>query len=157
MHGFEEKFDYLQIGEEQLVLITACNHALANRKTVKLSEAIKYPFISREETSGTRREVERLLENNGIALSSLKAVFELGSTESVVTAVSEGRGISIISSIAAAKAQAAGLIKVVAIAEASTRKLYMARPKRALLKHAEVFWEFCKAYKFRNQAIVCPS
>jgi DNA-binding transcriptional LysR family regulator len=157
MWGFEEEFDYLQIGEEQLVLITSCDHPLANRKTVKLSDATKYPFISREETSGTRREIERLLENNGIAFSNLKAAFELGSTESVVTAVSEGRGISIISSIAAAKAQAAGLVRVVGIAEASTRKLYMARPKKALLKHSEAFWEFCKTYKFKNQTIACPS
>ncbi len=27
--GFEEKFDYLQIGEEHLVLIVPCNHELA--------------------------------------------------------------------------------------------------------------------------------
>jgi DNA-binding transcriptional LysR family regulator len=157
MQGYEEKFDYLQIGEEQLVLITSCNHTLADRETVRLSDAMKYPFINREETSGTRLEVERLLVNNGVVLSNLEIAFELGSTESVVTAVSEGRGISIISSIAAAKAQAAGLVKVVSITEASSRKLYMARPKKAMLKHAEAFWEFCKSFKFRNQAIVCPS
>lgn len=157
MQGFEEKFDYLQIGEEQLVLIVPCNHELANRKTAKLTEAVKYPFINREETSGTRREIERLLENNRIAFASLKTVFELGSTESVVTAVSEGRGLSIISSIAAAKAQAAGLVKVVSIQEAKdTRKLYMARQKKALLKPSEAFWEFCRAYRFKNQAISCP-
>ena len=48
----------------------------------------------------------------------LKVALELGSTESVITAVSEGRGISIISSIAAKKAQAAGLIKIIKIEEA---------------------------------------
>ncbi len=83
---------------------------------------------------------------------------ELGSTESVVTAVSEGRGISIISSIAAKKAQAAGLVKIVKIEEAKNpRKLYMARPKRALLKASEAFWEFCKEYTFKNDAIMCMS
>ena len=83
---------------------------------------------------------------------------ELGSTESVVTAVSEGRGISIISSIAAQKAQAAGLIKIVKIDEAKNpRKLYISRPKRQLLKTSETFWEFCKDYKFKNEAISCPS
>jgi len=150
MQGFEDEFDYLQVGEEQLVLITAYNHGLAKCKSVKLSEAIKYPFINRADTSGTRLEIERLLENNKIALSNLKVAFELGSTESVVTAVSESRGISIISSISAAKAQAAGLVKVVAIEEAkNTRKLYMARPKKALLKPSEAFWDFCKSYEFR--------
>ena len=157
MQGFEGKFDYLPIGEEQLVFITACNHELAKHKAIKLSEALKYPAIVREETSGTRLEIERLLEANKIDFMQIKIAFELGSTESVVTAVSEGRGISIISSIAAAKAQAAGLVKVIPIAEGkSTRKLYMARPKNALLKPSEAFWEFCKSYKFRSQTVTCP-
>ncbi len=113
MQGFEEKFDFLQIGEEQLVLIVPCNHELAKHKTVKLNAILTYPFINREETSGTRKEIERLLEKNNIRSQQLKVALELGSTESVITAVSEGRGISIISSIAAKKAQAAGLVKIV--------------------------------------------
>ena len=56
--GYEEKFDAVQIGEEELVLIVPCNHELANQKSVKLNEIKKYPFISREETSGTRKEIE---------------------------------------------------------------------------------------------------
>jgi LysR family transcriptional regulator, transcriptional activator of the cysJI operon len=156
INGYEEKFDFAQVGEDQLVLITACNHELAKHKTVRLCEAAKYPFIIREDTSGTRKEIEKLLQNNSISPESLKTVFELGSTESVVTAVSEGRGVSIISSIAAAKAQAAGLVKVIGILEArAPRKLYVARTKKALLKPSEAFWEFCKGYTFRNQAVIC--
>ena len=88
---------------------------LAKHKTVKLREIIAYPFVNREETSGTRKEIEGLLEKSSIDLQQLRVALELGSTESVVTAVSEGRGISIISSIAAKKAQAAGLIKIIKI------------------------------------------
>jgi LysR family transcriptional regulator, transcriptional activator of the cysJI operon len=158
IRGFEEKFDYIEVGEEQLVLITACNHDLASRKSVKLADLVKYPFISREETSGTRKEIEKLLETNAISALNLKTVFELGSTESVITAVSESRGVSIISSIAAKKAQAAGLVKIISIIEAkNSRKLYMVRTKKALLKPSEAFWEFCKDYKFKNYAIVCPT
>jgi DNA-binding transcriptional LysR family regulator len=156
--GYNEKFDFVQVGEEQLVLIVACNHELAKRETVNLLEAVKQPFINREETSGTRKEIEKLLQNNDILPENLKTIFELGSTESIVTAVSEGRGVSIISSIAAVKAQAAGLVNVIAIAEAkSPRRLYVARSKKTLLKQSEAFWEFCKAYTFRNQAVVCRS
>jgi DNA-binding transcriptional LysR family regulator len=155
--GFEKKFDFIQVGEEQLVLIVPCNNELANYKIATLLDIIKYPFITRAETSGTRLEIERLLEKNKLSWTSLKIAFELGSTESVVTAVSEGRGISIISSIAAAKAKAAGLAKVVAIQEAkATRKFYMAKQKKALLRPAETFWEFSKTYKFKNKAIACP-
>jgi DNA-binding transcriptional LysR family regulator len=156
--GFEEKFDPIQIGEEELILIVPCNHEFAKHKSVKLTEISKYPFINREETSGTRKEIEKMFENNGIPISQLKLALELGSTESVITAVSEGRGISIISSIAAKKAQAAGLAKIIKIEEAKKpRKLYMVKPKRPLLKTSEVFWEFCKEYTFKNTAISCPS
>jgi DNA-binding transcriptional LysR family regulator len=154
--GFEEKFDYLQIGEEYLVLIVPCNHQLANRKIVKLKAILSFPFVNREETSGTRLEIDSLLEKNNLHYEQLRTALELGSTESVITAVSEGRGISIISSIAAEKAQAAGLLKIIAIEEAKNcRTLYIVRPKRSLLKTSEAFWEFCKEYKFKNEAITC--
>jgi DNA-binding transcriptional LysR family regulator len=154
--GYEEKFDAAQIGEEELVLIVPCNHELADHKSVKLNEIKKYSFINREETSGTRKEIEKLFENNGISISQLQIALELGSTESVITAVSEGRGISVISSIAAEKAQAAGLAKIIKIEEATKqRKLYMVRPKRTLLKTCEVFWDFCKEYTFKSAAISC--
>ncbi len=158
LRGFEEKFDYLQIGEDQLVLIVACNHKLAKQKMANLTEIMGFPFINREETSGTRKEIESLLEKNGISTQQLKVALELGSTESVITAVSEGRGISIISSIAANKAQAAGLTKIVMIKEAKKfRKLYMVRPKRQVLKSSEVFWEFCKKFRFHDETVHCST
>ena len=70
MQGFEEKFDFLQIGEEQLVLIVPCNHELVQNKTVRLKEILVYPFVNREETSGTRKEIESLLEKSGHQRSS---------------------------------------------------------------------------------------
>ena len=158
LQGYEEKFDCIKVGQDELVLIVPCNHILAKQESVKLNEITKYPFINREETSGTRKEIERFFENNKFPLEQLKVGLELGSTESVITAVSEGRGISIISSIAANKAQAAGLVKILKIKEAkSPRKLYMVRPKRPLLKTSEAFWEFCKKYKFKNEAISCAA
>jgi LysR family transcriptional regulator, transcriptional activator of the cysJI operon len=131
-----------------------CNHELAKRELVKLNAILTFPFINREETSGTRLEIERLLKENKLHSQQLRVSLELGSTESVITAVSEGRGISIISSIAATKAQAAGLVKIVAIEEAKNcRRLYIVRPKRPLLNTSEAFWEFCKEFKFKNEAI----
>ncbi len=154
--GFEDKFDFLQVGEEQLVLITPCNHKLAKSISVKLTDILMYPFIGREETSGTKQEIDHLLEVNNVPVSELEVALELGSTESVITAVSEGRGISIVSSIAAAKAQAAGLVKIITIAEAkNNRKLYMAKPKKPLVKGCEVFWSFCKEFTYKNAAVAC--
>ena len=108
LNGYWDKVDAIEVGEEELVLIVPNNHELAKRKSVKVSEFLKYPYINREETSGTRKEIEKILEKAGVLPSKLKTSLELGSTESVMTAVSEGRGVSIVSSIASRKAQAAG-------------------------------------------------
>jgi len=154
--GYEEKFDAIELGEEELVLIVSCNHELSKQKAVKLNEIIKYPYINREETSGTRKEIEKIFTDAKIPLSKLKTALELGSTESVITAVSEGRGLSVISSIASEKAQAAGLVRIVRIENAnSKRKLYMVKPKRKLQKTSEVFWGFCKAFTFKNVVVSC--
>jgi LysR family transcriptional regulator, transcriptional activator of the cysJI operon len=149
--GYNEKLDVIELGEEELVLIVPLGHELAGQKLVKLAQILSYPYINREETSGTRKEIERMLEDSRISASKLKTTMELASTESVITAVSEGQGVSIISSIASKKAVAAGLVKVVRIDGGnSTRKLYMVRPKRALLKISESFWEFCKKYTMQK-------
>jgi LysR family transcriptional regulator, transcriptional activator of the cysJI operon len=147
LKGYSEKLEAIELGKEELVLIVPLGHELATQKSVELAKILNYPYINREETSGTRKEIERMFEDAGISASKLKTTMELASTESVVTAVSEGQGVSIISSIASKKAVAAGLVKVLHINGVnSTRKLYMVRPKRALLKVSEAFWEFCKNY-----------
>ncbi len=142
--GYSEKLEALEVGEEELVLIVPNAHELAKKK-VTLSEILKYSYIDREETSGTRKEIERMFNDSGISASKLKTTLELASTEAVITAVSEGRGVAIVSSIASKKAQAAGLVQVLHIdGLSSTRKLYIVRPKKDLMKVAEAFWDFCK-------------
>jgi DNA-binding transcriptional LysR family regulator len=150
--GFEEEFEKIELTEEELVLIVPPNHELEKKESVKLHEILKYPYINREETSGTRKEVERMLERSGIHPQELNTVLELGSTEAVITAVSDGWGVSIISSIAAEKAQEARLVKALKIDEAeSTRKLYIIRPKKKLNKVCGTFWEFCKEFKWQTR------
>ena len=151
IRGYTERFDTIKLGDEELVLIVPRNHELSLQNSVKLNEVLKYPYISREESSGTRLEVEKMLEDSGMPLSKLNTRFELGSTEAVITAVSEGNGVSIISSIASEKAQASGLIKILKIEDAnSIRKLYMARPKQKLSEQSEAFWDFCKEFNAKK-------
>jgi LysR family transcriptional regulator, transcriptional activator of the cysJI operon len=153
--GYNEKLEAIELGEEELVLIVPLGHELANKKSAKLAQILNYPYINREETSGTRKEIERMLADTGISASNLKTTMDLASTEAVITAVSEGQGVSIISSIASKKAVAAGLVKVARINGVnSTRKLYMVRPRRPLLKISEAFWEFCKKYITQKAAAI---
>lgn len=137
------EYEVKTIGEEELVLITSPNHKLAAEETVSAKELLSLPFISRERGSGTRVETERFLRESGVDPAKLGIKLELGSTEAIITAVSEDTGVSIISETAARKVERAGLIKILKIRGVnSRRKLYLIRNVRGeLSKQARLFWE----------------
>lgn len=78
---------------EELVLITARNHPLANRGAVDAEEISRYPLILREEGSAARRVVLEGLAEAGVAPS---LTMEAKSTAFIKEWVSQGRGISIL-------------------------------------------------------------
>ena len=84
--------------DDQLVVVTAPEHELARRGSkVKAAEILKYPFVSREEGSGTREVIMQYLEAEKVDTSELNVTLELGSPESIKGAVEAGMGITIIS------------------------------------------------------------
>jgi LysR family transcriptional regulator, transcriptional activator of the cysJI operon len=114
-----------------------------------LRDIIKYPYLIREKTSGTRKESEKIFNREGISVKDLQIVAELNTTESILTAVSEGLGISLISSIAAFKYEKSSLIKCIKLPAnlSAKRKLYLVKLKTAegkTSKLLETFWEFVK-------------
>jgi DNA-binding transcriptional LysR family regulator len=137
------KFETKVVARERLVIITSVNHELSNKKTLELSEVLNYSFVSREPSSGTRNEVNKIFNEQNIDPNKLNIVLELGSTGAVITAVSEGIGISIVSSIAAEKARAAGLVNIIEIKNARNwRDLFLVRQKK--YEYPEIlerFWE----------------
>lgn len=83
---------------DQLVVIAAPDHELSKRGgTVKASDIVKYPFVSREEGSGTRDVIMQYLVEEKINPNDLNLSLELGSPESIKGAVEAGMGITIIS------------------------------------------------------------
>ncbi|AFC31977.1 LysR family transcriptional regulator [Paenibacillus mucilaginosus 3016] len=82
---------------DELTLIVPKNHPLAGQETIGVQDLLPYPFVLREQGSGTRRVMEEELARAGCDLSSLKIVMELGSTGAVKSAVEAGLGISVIS------------------------------------------------------------
>jgi DNA-binding transcriptional LysR family regulator len=150
---YAANLETIEIAEERLLLIVPPKHELAEKDAVTLKEILQYPYINRKKTSGTRREVERILREAGILPSKLNSALELGDTESIITAVSEGLGVSILSSIAARKAETAGLVKTLSIHGVNSgRKLYIARimkPHHPRL--VEEFWGFAKAKRSSNR------
>ena len=53
---------------DRLALIVPPDHELAGKESVHISELTRYPFVSREEGSGTRCVVSDYLEDNGMSM-----------------------------------------------------------------------------------------
>lgn len=82
---------------DRLVAIVPLDHPLAGCETVKIQELMGYPYICREEGSGTRVVIDDYLFVHGVLPENLDIVMELGNPEAIKGAVEAGLGISILS------------------------------------------------------------
>ncbi|MBW4632189.1 MAG: LysR family transcriptional regulator [Iphinoe sp. HA4291-MV1] len=80
--------------ENPLVVIAPANHPLAMEKNISIQRLADEPFIMREPGSGTRRAVQKLLDEHGVVV---KVKLELGSNEAIKQAIAGGLGISVLS------------------------------------------------------------
>ena len=84
--------------DDQLVVVAAPDHELVKRGgKVRAAEILKYPFVSREEGSGTRDVVMQYLVDQKVNPNEMNLCLELGSPEAIKGAVEAGMGITIIS------------------------------------------------------------
>lgn len=102
-------FESIKVAEDEIVLIVFPGHPFAGRGEVSLAELEGEPFIFREETSGTQRNLETLLSRAGFDTRKWVPNLIMGSTQAVVGAVESGAGIAFISSLALKKSLALGL------------------------------------------------
>jgi DNA-binding transcriptional LysR family regulator len=82
---------------DHLVAIVPPGHPKAASDRVSLDELLEYPFICREEGSGTREVIAEHLARHCAGESCLSIAMELGSPEAVKGAVEAGMGISVVS------------------------------------------------------------
>lgn len=82
---------------DRMVLIVPPNHPLAKKKSVPITELLNYPYICREEGSGTREVMLEAMNLAGAHPQDMNIVMELGSPEAVKGAVEAGMGLSILS------------------------------------------------------------
>ncbi len=84
--------------EDHLVVVAAPDHDLVTRGgKVRPSDIKSYPFVCREEGSGTREVITQYLADEGVKDSDMNFALELGSPEALKGAVEAGMGISILS------------------------------------------------------------
>ena len=101
--------------EDELKLILPANHPLSAYEDITFEQLLPYPFILREQGSGTRQVIEEKLIEHNYNISDLKIMMELGSTGAIKAAVEAGLGISILSSASVKHEQALGLMKCVSL------------------------------------------
>ncbi|BAZ93562.1 LysR family transcriptional regulator [Thiohalobacter sp. COW1] len=82
---------------DELVAIVPPSHPLAKNKVVKIEDMLKYPYICREEGSGTREVISEYLGQAGVNMTDISVCMELGSPEAVKGAVEAAMGVSIVS------------------------------------------------------------
>lgn len=85
---------FIPFMDDELVLV---DRNIVKGEEIEPEKLYDYPFILREEGSGTRREMERWLSQMKIKTESLRAVCILGSNDAVKEAVKRGLGVSILS------------------------------------------------------------
>lgn len=122
------------IMKDELKLIVPSRHPLAELETVRLEEVLAYPFVLREQGSGTRQVMEEELARHQIEAARLDIIMELGSTGAVKSAVEAGLGITFLSPSSVKHEVALGLLKVVEISNISfQRQFYVIHHKSMLL------------------------
>ena len=82
---------------DELVAIVPPKHELATRDKVDIKDLVAYPYICREEGSGTREVILEHLVEAGMTAGDLDISMELGSPEAIKGAVEAGMGVSVVS------------------------------------------------------------
>ncbi|MCP4041806.1 MAG: LysR family transcriptional regulator [Gammaproteobacteria bacterium] len=88
---------------DQLVVVTHPKHALITQDKVNAPQLMEYPYICREEGSGTREVIHDYLKSSGLSADNLKVIMELGSPEAIKGAIEVDMGISVLSRSAVEK------------------------------------------------------
>lgn len=141
------KIEYTDFMNDELVIGAP---EFVEKSIIEPSEIYEYPFIMREEGSGTRKEMEKWLSKMGIDSGKLRVVCMLGSTDAVKQAIKNGLGISILSIHAVKDEMKCKNLKVLRIKNYEMKRtFYIATHiKRTLPFVYRVFYEFLKQNAF---------
>ena len=137
---------------DQLVVVAAPDHELVKRGgKVSAAEIIKYPFVSREEGSGTRDVIMQYLIQEGVDLAEMQYSLELGSPEALKGAVEAGMGISIMSHSTIEKELKLKTLAELQMDPPLTRPFSFVRQRQKFrVTIMEELLEFAQAYFARN-------
>ena len=131
--------------DDELLVLCAPGHALAQLSSVTPKQLLKLPFISREPGSGTREVTDNYFQAAGIRPESLDTVMELGSPEAIKGLVSTGLGFAIMSRATIAKEIRLGQLVGLPLVPKLNRPLSVVYPKEKFRSRlANTFIEFAR-------------
>jgi DNA-binding transcriptional LysR family regulator len=144
-----KEMEAAKIAEDEIVLIVASGHPFAGRESVSFMEIAEEPFIAREETSGTQKNVFSLLKKAGCDVGLLKPSLTLGTTEAVVSAVESGSGIAFVSNYAIKKSLSLGMVTAVNVEGLTMKRDFYCiyHKDRIVSRLLDEFITFIKAVK----------
>ncbi|MCP5142017.1 MAG: LysR family transcriptional regulator [Zoogloeaceae bacterium] len=140
---------------DELVVIVPPRHPLASRERVPANEIAEYPFICREEGSGTREVVTEYFKNNDISMNNVQVCMELGSPEAIKGAVEASMGISIVSRATIAKELELGRLVALPVDPPLARPFSFVHQKQKFRQRAmDELLDFARAYCDKNTGAV---
>ena len=133
--------------KDDLVVVVPPDHELANLKSVTVEQMLEYPFICREEGSGTREVITEHLKDQGVSKHALKACLELGSPEAIKGAIQAGMGVSVLSSVSLDKELKLGILKAIPLNPPLNREFSFVRQRQKFrVRTMEELLEFARDY-----------
>lgn len=108
----DRQIDVVPWRDDELVVIAAPDHPLAQQASIDLQALAAAPFITREPGSGTGAVAAQALQAHGL---EPRIVLELGSTEAIKQAVAAGLGIAIVSRATLDDQLALGRVRILTI------------------------------------------
>jgi DNA-binding transcriptional LysR family regulator len=130
---------------DHLVAIVPPNHDLAERESLHIDELLEYPFICREEGSGTREVINEYLNQH--CKTALNISMELGSPEAVKGAVEAGMGVSVVSRATVQKELKLDTLRAISLTPTLERPFSFVHQKQKFrLRAMEELLDFARGY-----------
>jgi DNA-binding transcriptional LysR family regulator len=133
---------------DKMMLVVPTGHELASEKNpVPITRIINYPYVCREEGSGTREVMLEYLVAAGGDAADLNLVMELGSPEAVKGAIESGMGISILSRSTIEKELKLGTLVALELEQTIERPFSFVHQKQKFrLRAIEMLLDFARDY-----------
>ncbi|WP_333844790.1 LysR family transcriptional regulator [Pelomicrobium sp.] len=138
--------------EDELVMICAPQHPLAQSTSVTPKQLAELPYVSREPGSGTREFADQFFAKHGLTPEEMNIVMELGSPEAVKGVVETGLGFGVLSRATVEKELKLRTLVAVPFRPRLTRIMSMVLPKEKFRSRLLTTFVDFAAARFNNPA-----